>query len=133
MKSRVPPCPCGRHLAYETCCGRWHAGAPAPDAESLMRSRYTAYVMKLEDYLMATWAIDQRPERLDLHTGPAPKWIGLEVKRHTPTGADSAIVEFVARYKIGGRACRIHEASRFVRTDDRWFYVDGDIIDSQPG
>ena len=49
------PCPCGRPLAYAACCGRYHAGAPAPDAEALMRSRYSAYVKQLPDYLLASW------------------------------------------------------------------------------
>lgn len=133
MKSSAP-CPCGHPLPYEVCCGRWHAGEPAPDAESLMRSRYAAYVLKREGYLLATWAFSSRPERLDLDldTEPAPKWTGLQVKRHESTGPDTAIVEFVARYKIGGRAFRLHETSRFVRAEGRWFYVGGDISDD-PG
>ncbi|OHC69943.1 MAG: hypothetical protein A2045_02735 [Rhodocyclales bacterium GWA2_65_20] len=130
MKAAMP-CPCGRSLPYEACCGHWHAGAPAPDAESLMRSRYAAYVLKREDYLLATWSVANRPERLDLDAAPAPKWTGLEVKRHEATGPDTAIVEFIARYKIGGRAFRLHETSRFVREAGRWFYVGGDMADDR--
>jgi SEC-C motif-containing protein len=33
----------------------------------------------------------------------------------------------VARSKLGGRAQRLHETSRFVREDGRWFYVDGEM------
>ena len=47
------PCPCGA-TDYAACCGRYHGGASAPDAESLMRSRYSAYALKLEAYLLAT-------------------------------------------------------------------------------
>ena len=125
-------CPCGKPLAYEDCCGRYHAGTPAPDAEALMRSRYSAYVLGLEPYLLSTWHPTTRPDSLGLTTDPAPKWLGLEVKRHEPTGPDSAIVEFVARYKVGGRAHRLHESSRFVREDGRWFYVDGDLKEPKP-
>jgi SEC-C motif-containing protein len=49
------------------------------------------------------------------------------VRRHERQGEDRATVEFVARYKIGGRAHRLHEISRFVREDGRWYYVDGRI------
>jgi SEC-C motif-containing protein len=126
MTVKLLPCPCGG-ADYATCCGRYHNGAPVPDAESLMRSRYSAYVLKLETYLLATWHPDARPAALDLATD-GTKWIGLEVKKHIHESAESAIVEFVARYKIGGRAARLHEVSRFVREDGRWFYVDGKIL-----
>jgi SEC-C motif-containing protein len=47
------------------------------------------------------------------------------VKRAVDAG-DTATVEFVARFKVGGQpAVRLHEVSRFVREDGRWFYVDG--------
>lgn len=118
------PCPCGRPLPYDKCCGPWHAGAPAPDPESLMRSRYSAYVLGLEPYLLATWHATTRPVALDLASMPAPKWLGLEVKSHSEVDAE-ATVEFLARCRVGGRAQRIHELSRFRREDGRWYYLDG--------
>jgi SEC-C motif-containing protein len=108
------------------CCGPHHAGIPAPDAESLMRSRYSAYVLGLEDYLLATWHASSRPAALYLAAEPRPKWLGLEVKAATQA-EDAATVEFVARCKLGGRAQRMHEISRFLREDGRWYYVDGVI------
>lgn len=91
-----------------------------------MRSRYTAYVMGDVTYLKASWHPDTRPEDLDLGDTDATRWLGLEVKRHVPVDADHATVEFVARCKSGGApAARLHEVSRFVREDGRWFYVDG--------
>lgn len=92
-----------------------------------MRSRYVAYALGREPYLLATWHPSTRPASLDLETKPQPRWIGLAVKRHESQGEDRAVVEFVARYKIGGRAHRLHETSRFVHEDGRWFYLDGDI------
>lgn len=90
-----------------------------------MRSRYSAFVRGDEAYLLASWHPTTRPAALDLDA--AQRWLGLEVKRHEITGADSALVEFVARSRQGGgRAQRLHEISRFVREDGRWFYVDGD-------
>ena len=92
-----------------------------------MRSRYTAYALLREDYLLATWHASTRPARLDLTAEAPSKWLGLEIKRHEQQDAEHAVVEFVARYKVAGRAHRLHEVSRFVREDGRWFYVDGDI------
>ena len=87
-----------------------------------MRSRYSAYVLGHAGYLLETWHASTRPLELDL--SPDQKWLGLSVKSAEAT-ADSATVEFVARYRIDGRGHRIHELSRFVREDGRWYYVDG--------
>ncbi len=123
------PCPCGSGRAYAACCGRWHAGEhhlQAPDAEALMRSRYSAYVLGLGDYLHDTWHASTRPgEPTDFD--PALRWLGLDVRRHLQVDAGHALVEFVARSKRAGRAMRLHETSRFVREAGRWFYVDGDL------
>lgn len=91
-----------------------------------MRSRYAAYVLKLKAYLLATWHPDTRPSSTDLACDDT-KWLGLEVKKHIVNETDQSTVEFVARYKIGGRAHRLHEVSRFTRSDGRWFYVDGEF------
>jgi SEC-C motif-containing protein len=120
-------CPCGSGRVLEACCGRFHAGAAAPDAASLMRSRYSAYVLGLEDYLLATWHPDTRPAALDMEATPRPQWLGLAVKTHTPQDETHATVEFIARYKLNGRAFRLHETSRFERVGGRWLYVDGEI------
>ena len=129
----MPPsprsCPCGSTRTYEACCGRYHAGAlllQAPDAAALMRSRYSAYVLGLGDYLLDTWHPSTRPASIEPDP-PGLKWLGLEVRRHDQPSADHATVEFVARSRLGGRAHRLHELSRFVREDGRWFYVDGDL------
>lgn len=122
-----PACPCGSGRAYEACCGRFHAGESAPDAETLMRSRYSAFVLGREDYLRATWHPEKCPGSLDLDVSPSPKWLGLTVKAYTPLDEIHATVEFVARYKLNGRAFKLHETSRFERVDGRWLYVDGEI------
>ena len=127
-------CPCGRvdgkkrPVAYADCCGRFvdHFNeAPAPDAEHLMRSRYSAFVREQASYLLATWHSSTRPASLDFEAGA--KWLGLDVRQHQATGADDAEVEFVARYRVHGQAVRLHERSRFVREGGLWFYVDGDV------
>jgi SEC-C motif domain protein len=127
-----PACPCGRRdararsLPLARCCGPFLDGAPAPDAQALMRSRYAAYVLGREDYLRATWRPDTRPVSVDVD--PGVKWLGLDVRAYRPLDDRHAEVEFVARYRVGGRAVRLHERSRFTReADGRWYYVDGDI------
>jgi SEC-C motif-containing protein len=94
-----------------------------------MRSRFSAYVLGLEDYLLATWHESTRPGALDLDAqSPRPTWLGLSVKRHENPAPDTAIVEFVARLRMGGGSAeRMHETSRFVREGGRWFYVDGTL------
>ena len=122
------PCPCGSDRPYTACCGPCHDGSrPATDAEALMRSRYSAYVLGNAAYLLATWHPQTRPAGLDLSEEPVPHWLGLQVKRHEVLGPEEARVEFVARYKIGGRAHRLHETSRFGCLGGRWYYLDGDI------
>ena len=94
-----------------------------------MRSRYSAFVLGLTDYLAATWHASTRP-----HGGaadPGTRWLGLEVRGHTAIDISHAEVEFVARYRPAGGhspAVRIHECSRFVREDGRWYYVDGVLL-----
>ena len=128
----TPNCPCrtaADALPYAACCARYHTGPlhlRAPTAEALMRSRYSAFVLDITDYLLATWHPSTRPARIE----PNPtglKWLGLELRRHALRDADHATVEFVARSKLAGRAQRLHETSRFEREGGRWFYLDGDL------
>jgi len=132
-------CPCGRGgtfggvLPYERCCGRYldDAGATAPDAETLMRSRYTAYALRRDDYVLATWDAAHRPARLGI--GPDVVWTGLQVLEHRPTGADTAEVAFVATYRDRtGRVQRLAERSRFARHDGRWSYLSGEPTHPPP-
>ena len=132
-------CPCGKldgaglPLVCAACCGRLlddFAGMPAPDAESLMRSRYSAFVLERADYLLATWHISRRP--LAIEFDPGVKWLGLEVRQHRVLDETHAEVEFVARQKSPGTAAiRLHERSRFEKggdAPDRWYYLDGDLL-----
>lgn len=127
------PCPCGRVDArgrarpLTACCAPCLNGThPAGDAETLMRSRYSAFVRGDVAYLQATWHATTRAASLELDS--AARWLGLEVRAHRITGEDAAEVEFVARYRVNGRAVRQHELSRFVREAGRWYYLDGDVL-----
>jgi SEC-C motif domain protein len=120
-------------MTLADCCGRFidhFEDTPAPDAESLMRSRYTAFVLQRAGYLRATWHSSQRPQAIDFDLGV--KWLGLEVRQHRALDTTHAEVEFVARQKSPGMpAVRLHERSRFVKDGDapgRWYYVDGDLL-----
>lgn len=122
------PCPCGQDRNYTHCCAPLHQGeAQAITPEQLMRSRYSAYVLGLSDYLRRSWAPETCPA--DLPADPQCKWLGLTIRAHAQSDADHGTVEFVARYKINGRAFRLHEVSRFERRDGRWLYVDGQFHD----
>jgi SEC-C motif-containing protein len=139
MPLPAAPCPCGRlgsstkPLRFDACCGRFvdhFDTTPAPDAESLMRSRYSAFVLERAAYLLATWHPGSRPPSLEFDTGV--KWLGLEVRQHRQIDSTHAEVEFVARQKSpGSPALRLHECSRFERQGGgagRWYYVDGDQL-----
>lgn len=92
-----------------------------------MRSRYTAYTQLNEAYLLETWQSSTRPPAPLFDMVSTPKWIGLQVRAHRQLDATHAEVEFIARYRVGGRAHRLHETSRFVLEEGRWLYVDGDM------
>lgn len=129
---KISMCPCESGQSLTDCCGVWHqgfaAGRYAPTPEALMRSRYSAYVLGLGDYLLATWHPSTAPGDLELQT---VKWLGLEV-RHAAMAGDAGVVEFVARYRVNGKGERLHETSRFVREGGRWYYIDGQFPRSTP-
>lgn len=124
---RFKPCVCGSGRSFSSCCGPFLDGeADAPTAEKLMRSRYAAYALRREEYVLRTWHSSTRPPELDLNDGV--RWTGLTVKRAEGGEADeTGTVEFEARYVAGGRPRRMREVSRFGREDGRWRYVDGDL------
>jgi SEC-C motif-containing protein len=123
-------CPCGSGKAYVHCCGHYlDADLHPTTAEALMRSRYVAYGQARTAYLQRTWHASTRPANLVLADHAATKWQGLAIV-HIEAGGpgdETGVVEFVARYKVAGKATRLHEVSRFVKQDGQWFYLDGDI------
>ena len=119
-------CPCGSELNYDQCCGRYLNGTEFPQtAEQLMRSRYCGFVLCDEPYLLATWHADTRPGKVRL--SEQERWLGLSIRATQAGGIDdmSGTVEFVARFKVGGKGHRLHEISRFEKIDGRWYYLDG--------
>jgi len=92
-----------------------------------MRSRYSAFALGLEDYLRASWHVSSCPKDLDLHTPPQPKWISLKIIASTLQDVDHGTVHFIATCRVGGRAERLEEISRFLHESGRWYYLDGEI------
>jgi len=128
MSKKTTSCPCGSGHTFQDCCGRYIEGEHlAPTPEALMRSRYSAYALGNEPYLLATWHASTRPEKLNLDEQTTIKWSGLDIISAPGAEGDTGFVEFVARFKDNGRAGKLHERSRFRRENDRWYYVDGDI------
>lgn len=131
-KSDQTLCPCGSNKLFSQCCAPTiNTTAPAQTAEALMRSRYCAYVLNNEAYLLNSWHSSTRPAALGLaeHEHGTAQWIGLKIISTSAGGPDDAegMVEFVARYKINGKAHRMQEKSRFVKEAGCWLYVDGEV------
>jgi SEC-C motif-containing protein len=117
-------CPCGLDKPYAECCGRIHSGEiTAPTAEALMRSRYSAFALGDEAYLLRSWHPETRPAELSVE--PNTRWTRLEILGKTGGGLLHAegTVEFRAHYRERGHGTDfLHEDSRFVRNDGTWVY-----------
>ena len=122
-------CYCSNKITYAQCCEPIINGVRmAETAEQLMRSRYTAFVLQREVYLQKTWHLSRRPSQVSFN--PKQNWIGLTIK-NTQKGLaqdETGEVEYIARYKIDGKAYRLHENSHFVKENDQWLYVNGEFL-----
>lgn len=124
-------CPCGSGLSYGDCCEPLHTGAmPAPTAERLMRSRYSAYLKGAIAYLGDSLHPEHKSDWDEAATrrwADSAQWQGLEIVA-TEAGGDGdteGTVEFIASFREDGVTKRHHEISRFARQGDNWYYVDG--------
>ena len=119
-------CPCGSGIALADCCGKWHQGQPAPSAERLMRSRYSAYTLSLIDYLVAT-TLPAQQAALDRDSMRAwslgSTWLGLEVEGSELIDTH-AFVTFTARWHDSDGEHRHRERSAFVQQAGRWYFID---------
>ncbi len=120
-------CPCGSGDLFPACCGPVLGGAPAPTAERLMRSRYTAFSRGDVGHLLVTWHPSTRPKMVDLDEDLV--WRRLVIVDRTGGGPfdRDGIVEFAAAWQQGPERGTLRERSRFVREGRRWLYVDGDV------
>ena len=132
-KNHPIDCPCGNG-AFKECCGPYLAGdKDAPTAETLMRSRYSAYVVNDVPYLLKTWHPASRPEE-DFVLEEAIQWQGLEILDSADGSEtdDSGQVEFIARYRVEHQPGQLRERSDFRREDGLWYYIDGVEVKAKP-
>lgn len=120
-------CPCSSGDAFDSCCGPVLQGAPAPTAERLMRSRYTAFGLEDAAHLLRTWHPTTRPEAIEFE--PGLQWRRLLILDRAAGGPfdGAGVVEFEAFWRQGPDRGSLQERSRFVREDRHWYYVDGDV------
>lgn len=120
-------CPCLSGNDFDSCCGPLLQGSPAPTAERLMRSRFTAFTLEDAEHLLRTWHPTTRPDSLDLD--PGLSWRRLLIVDRVAGGPfdDEGVVEFEAFWRQGAERGSLHERSRFVREDRRWYYLDGAV------
>ncbi|WP_404418707.1 YchJ family protein [Marinospirillum sp.] len=122
-KSLPQACPCGSGHTYPDCCLPCHQGQAAADPESLMRSRYSAFVLQLENYLLASWYPSTRPTDLDLQN--SPKWARLDVISSHEEG-NQGWVHFRAWYRSSQGMQLMEEESEFIKEGSHWFYLKGE-------
>lgn len=118
-------CPCGSSLPYATCClPILDDHRKAQTAEALMRSRYTAFLLKHTQHILASWHPTSRPEKLNFEDNPVI-WLGLEIHDVQDGLAEGTIgsVDFTATYLENGQISRLRERSQFVREEGLWYYL----------
>lgn len=138
MRPTTTRCPCGGDRSYDDCCAPFHRGErEAPDAEALMRSRYSAFARGDAAYLLRTL----HPDHADREAGEAAvlaslregfarcRYERLAVLDRRPPGADGlAEVLFHARVREAGRDRSFVERSYFAHDGAGWRYLAGDLV-----
>jgi SEC-C motif-containing protein len=128
---RISPnnlCPCGSNIKYKKCCQKYHKGALAPNAITLMKSRYSAYVSRETMYIIKTTHWENSQYKEDKKTWKkeldefckTTTFKKLEIQDHTYD-----TVTFKAYSEQGV----LHEKSKFVLIDAKWYYLDGEIFE----
>ena len=130
----IPLCPCCSGSPYEKCCEIYHLGKEPPTALLLMRSRYSAYAMKLADYIIRTTHPKSSRYHPDLERFKEDilkfcnetEFRKLEVFNFEEKG-ERAIVVFTAYLTQNGNDATFTERSNFVKYQGNWRYLDGKI------
>ena len=121
-------CPCGSDKQFKECCQPIIQGInKATTAEQLMRSRYTAFTLADNDYLMKSWAAETRPEEINAEDGSI-QWLNLQVEECEKGSAkdETGFVTFTASFLSSGHLCKLHEKSSFIKEKDLWYYLEGE-------
>ncbi|MDY0195923.1 MAG: YchJ family metal-binding protein [Sulfurovaceae bacterium] len=119
------PCPCHSGKKYKKCCQAYHKGANPSNAMLLMRSRYSAYALRLSKYIIDT----THPNNSDF-TNNIEQWgegilgfcdntnfEGLKILEFVD-GENEAYVKFDALLS----GAHFIEKSRFLKVEGRWLY-----------
>ena len=126
-------CPCGSGKPFQFCCEPIVQGQKAaPTAESLMRSRYTAFALGAIDYLIDTTAPEKRGEddaELLADQVKYTNWTGLDILQTAQGGRsdDIGMVEFEAAFETDEQSGTLYEKSNFRKENGHWLYVDGEV------
>ncbi|WP_338564285.1 YchJ family protein [Erwinia sp. E_sp_B04_7] len=123
-------CPCCSGMEYSVCCQPYLKGLAIPASpEALMRSRYTAYATQDAEYLVATWHPTCDAQRFHaslVESFKSTTWLSLQIIAAEKTGDKSeGFVTFFARFSENQHESFIHERSRFLKEEQRWYYIDG--------
>ena len=120
-------CPCQSQRPYADCCAPLHQGTPAPDAQTLMRSRYSAYTLHNIPYLVASTVPAQQAllDTAAMQTwAQQTQWLGLEILHQQQFGKHHAQVAFNAHFQADGGTQVHHELSTFVHIAGHWYFID---------
>ena len=123
-------CPCGSNQSLAVCCELYISGQkPAPSAEALMRSRYTAFTQKNMDYIRDTLdpqALGDYDDQANRAWAEAAKFSKLEILKSIEEG-NKASIEFIATYSVDNEEHKHHELSKFRKKGNQWFFREGRI------
>jgi len=132
------PCPCQSKTTYGHCCQPYHAGTHLPtEAEQLMRSRYSAYVLGLADYLIKTTHREHPQyrkntalwrEEIVSYCNQAT-FTQLNITAIKVINPDEALVTFEAQFLLNETPTSLNETSHFKRIGARWLYHSG-VLDN---
>ena len=136
--NRYAPCPCHSNLHYQKCCRPYHLGDIAQTASALMRSRYSAFALKLADYIISTTHPNNEQYTKDtakwkdsiLRFSRASKFQTLEIIDESEQGA-TATVTFRAGIILGIKDASFTERSSFEKTANRWLYLSGEVLEQR--
>jgi len=122
-------CPCGSNIKYKKCCQLFHKGKVASNSLELMKSRYSAYVLKDAKYIIKTTDVNNPDYTLEfdqwendiLEFCNASDFINLEILEFID-GDEESFVKFHVAVYIKNEDQSFTEKSKFVKRESKWLY-----------
>lgn len=130
-------CPCGSTKKYKKCCKTFHDNISIPKtALELMKSRYCAYAVSNANYIISTSHEKNIDFSTDLNSWQKDilsfctntKFERLEIIDFIEDEIES-FVTFKAYLFQNNQDVSFVEKSRFLKENDKWFYVDGKFLE----